>query len=310
MEHTGFQHEALIYEGPDEYLAGTVPFLREALEAGEPALVAVGRFQRETLEGELGEDADGVRFADMEKLGRNPAWIIPFWREFVDEAGGRPARGIGEPVWAARSPAALEECRRHEALLNVAFAPGQPWSLLCPYDAASLDAEIVAKVPCSHPHVHREGDVEQSSSFNPKPDTFAGELPPPAATPEELAFGVAELGEVRRRVAAAAEAAGLDPLAAADLVTATSELAANSVMHGGGSGRLRLWHEDSRLLAEVEDRGRIEEPLVGRLRPSISQEGGRGLWLANQLCDLVQIRSDERGTTVRLHLLDREGAFV
>ena len=50
MKHPGFQHEALIYEGPDEYLAGTAPFLRAALEAGEPALVAVGRFQRETLE--------------------------------------------------------------------------------------------------------------------------------------------------------------------------------------------------------------------------------------------------------------------
>ena len=74
--------------------------------------------------------------------------------------------------------------------------------------------------------------------------------------------------------------------------------------------RLRLWEEDERLLVEVEDRGRIEEPLVGRIRPDVNQEGGRGLWLANQLCDLVQIRSGEAGTTVRLHLLVREAAFV
>jgi anti-sigma regulatory factor (Ser/Thr protein kinase) len=309
MQHVGFQHEALIYEGPDDYLQGTVPFLQAGLEAGELTMVAVGRSQREMLEGELGQ-TDDVRFADMEKLGRNPAWIIPFWREFVDEARGRPARGIGEPVWAARSSAALDECQRHEALLNVAFAPGASWSLLCPYDAGSLGDEVLEIVACSHPHVHREGQVEKSPAFESCPDTFAGELPPPAATPETLAFGVAELGEVRNRVAAAAEAIGMDALAVADLVTATSELAANSVMHGGGSGTLRLWHEDSRLLAEVEDRGRIEEPLVGRLRPNISQEGGRGLWLANQLCDLVQIRSGEQGTTVRLHLLDREGAFV
>jgi anti-sigma regulatory factor (Ser/Thr protein kinase) len=309
MKHDGFQHEALIYEGPDEYLAGTVPFLRAALEAGEPALVAVGRSQREMLEAEL-DGADGVLFADMEKLGRNPAWIIPFWREFVDEAGGRSVRGIGEPVWATRSPAALDECQRHEALLNLAFAPEPSWSLLCPYDAGFLGEEALEIVACCHPHVQREGQVEKSDSFDSSPDTFAGKLPPPATTPETLAFGVSELGEVRNRVARAAEAAGMDSLAIADLVTATSELAANSVMHGGGSGILRLWHEDSRLLAEVEDRGRIEEPLVGRLRPSISQEGGRGLWLANQLCDLVQIRSGEQGTTVRLHLLDREGAFV
>jgi anti-sigma regulatory factor (Ser/Thr protein kinase) len=201
-------------------------------------------------------------------------------------------------------------CQRHEALLNLAFAPGSSWSLLCPYDAGSLGDEIIEKVASSHPHLCQEGRREKSAVFDPEPDCFAGELPPPAATPETLAFGLEELGEVRRRVTAAAEAAGMDAMAIADLVTATSELAANSVMHGGGSGTLRLWHEEGRLLAEVEDRGRIEEPLVGRLRPDISQEGGRGLWLANQLCDLVQIRSGDAGTTVRLHLLERQAAFV
>jgi len=121
---------------------------------------------------------------------------------------------------------------------------------------------------------------------------------------------MAELGEVRRRVAAAAERAGMGPAEVTDLVTATSELAANSVVHGGGSGTLRLWREEERLLAEVEDRGRIEQPLVGRLRPNLYQEGGRGLWLANKLCDLVQIRSGDAGTTVRLHSLVREVCFV
>lgn len=302
MKHAGFQHEALIYKGPDDYLEGTIPFLRAAVEAGEPTMVAVGESQRELLEAELGEAGEGIRFADMERLGRNPAWIIPFWREFVDEARGRSARGIGEAVWAARTEAALEECRRHEALLNLAFAPEPAWSLLCPYDAASLDHGIIEKVACSHPHIHRDGRREESYLFEPAPDCFAGELPPPASAPEEVAFGLTQLGEVRNRVAAAAEAAGMDSLAIADLVTATSELAANSVMHGGGTGRLRLWSEEGRLLAEVEDRGQIEEPLVGRLRPDVSQEGGRGLWLANQLCDLVQIRSLPQGSVVRLHM--------
>lgn len=302
MNQLGFQHEALVYEGDDEYLAGTVPFLRDGLDAGEPALVAVGPAQTALLEGELGKDAERVRFVDMQALGRNPASIIPFWREFVEENGSRSVRGIGEPVWAARSPAALEECRRHESLLNVAFAPGTPWSLLCPYDAGSLREDVLEKVAFSHRHVCHEGRCEESASFEPEPDCFAGELPPPAPTPDTFAFDLTELSEVRRRVAAAAERAGIDPREVADLVTAASELAANSVMHGGGSGTLRLWRENGSLLTEVEDRGRIEEPLVGRLRPGIAQEGGRGLWLANQLCDLVQIRSGAAGTTVRLHV--------
>jgi len=310
MKHSGFQHQALIYEGADEYLAGTVPFLRGALEAGEPALVVVGREQTELLEGELGDDAERVRFLPMDQVGRNPARIIPLWQDFLDENRGSSVRGIGEPVWVARSPAALEECRRHESLLNVAFASGPTWSLLCPYDAGSLPDEALEKVWHSHRQVLREGRIEESAAFECDLDCFQGDLPPPAAPPETLTFGLGELPEVRARVAAAAERAGMEPVAVADLVTATSELAANSITHGGGVGILRLWIEDGRLLAEVEDRGRIEEPLVGRLRPGITQDGGRGLWLANQLCDLVQIRSGEQGTVVRLHLVGRERAFV
>jgi anti-sigma regulatory factor (Ser/Thr protein kinase) len=310
IEQSGFQHRALIYEGADEYLAGTVPFLRGALEAEEPALVVVGREQTELLEGELGDDAERVRFLPMDEVGRNPARIIPLWRDFLDANGDRPVRGIGEPVWVARSPAALEECQCHESLLNVAFASGQAWSLLCPYDAGSLPDEALEKVGQSHRQVLWEGRVEESTTFESDLDCFKGDLPPPAAPPETLAFGLGELPEVRARVTAAAERAGMEPVAVADLVTATSELAANSIAHGGGTGVLRLWIDDGRLLAEVEDRGRIEEPLVGRLRPGITQEGGRGLWLANQLCDLVQIRSGEWGTVVRLHLLGRERAFV
>ena len=42
--------------------------------------------------------------------------------------------------------------------------------------------------------------------------------------------------------------------------------------------------------------------LAGRVLPSIHLPGGRGLRIANQLCDLVQIRSTPEGTTVRLHM--------
>jgi anti-sigma regulatory factor (Ser/Thr protein kinase) len=311
MEQRVFRHQALIYEGPDEYLAGTMPFVHEALIAGEPLLVAVAEDKGELIAAELGPDADRVLFLDMQKVGRNPASIIPLWRDFVDDHHGLPVRGIGEPAWAARSEAALEECHCHEGLLNVAFAPGSAWSLLCPYDAESLGEEVLERVDLSHAHVSRRGRTVESERFEVKPDCLAGELPPPRSRPDVFSFGIAELGEVRRRVAAAGERAGLDPGGVADLVTAASELAANSVMHGGGNGTLRIWCEGDHLLTEVEDRGRIDEPLVGRLRPTISQEGGRGLWLANQLCDLVQVRSSGGGgTKVRLHVLAREGALV
>jgi len=311
MEHAGFQHEALIYEGPDEYLEGTLPFITGALEAGEPALVAVGAAQAELLEDALAEEAKRVRFLDMEEAGRNPAQIISLWREFITEAGGRSARGIGEPVWADRDVAALDECQRHETLLNVAFAPEPAWSLLCPYDAGSLDDEVLEKVDRSHSHVIRRGRREESASFDPDADCFAGDLPAPRERPEVHRFGLSDLAEVRTHVAAAAERAGMDPGGVADLVTAASELAANSVIHGSGTGTLRLWRDGDSLLTEVENRGaQIKDPLVGRLRPGIAQEGGRGLWIANQLCDLVQIRSGDSGTTVRLHMVARAHALA
>jgi len=308
MKHAGFQHQALIYEGPGEYLAGTVPFLKAALEAGEPALVVVGRPQAELLRGALGRDSRRVEFAAMEEVGHNPAALFPLWRDFVEAGGGRPVRGISEAFLPERGAAGLEECHRSEGLLNVAFAEGTRWSLLCPYDACALGDQMLERAANAHCFISREGRTERSAAFDPAPDCLAGALSPPAGSPEALPFGLSELSQVRARVTAAAEQAGMDRRGVADLVTAVSELAANSVMHGGGSGTLRIWCENGALLAEVTDRGLIEEPLVGRLRPDISQEGGRGLWLANQLCDLVQIRSGAEGTVVRLHTLAGRGS--
>ena len=87
-----------------------------------------------------------------------------------------------------------------------------------------------------------------------------------------------------------------------ECVLAVSEIATNSVLYGGARGILRTWIDDGRLVYEISDRGRILEPMIGRVRPTAGQIGGRGLWLANQLADLVQVRSTGRGTVVRLHI--------
>src|SRR3954470_10413905 len=100
MDKRGFEHEALFYAGEEEFLAGTLPFIREAVAADEPIMVAVDRPKIDLLKRHLNGEGDRVLFADMRELGRNPALIIPAWRDFVDEStsGGRASRGIGEPV--------------------------------------------------------------------------------------------------------------------------------------------------------------------------------------------------------------------
>ncbi|MET0557236.1 MAG: sensor histidine kinase [Solirubrobacterales bacterium] len=301
MTAHGFRHEALIYVDEDEFLAGTLPFVREGIGAGEALLVAVGPEKQTLLEAALGADADAVRFSDMRACGRNPARLIPFWRDFLDATDERPARGVGEPIWPGRTPAEIDECRRHESLLNVAFEGAGEWALLCPYDGTALDDEVLAAVDCSHRRVRRLGAGAASERFADAPDCFRGGLAACPADTETFTFRVDGLRDVRRRVAHAASAAGLPVGAAADLVAATSEVAANSVTHGGGCGRLRFWPAGRGLVVEIADRGRLREPLVGHVRPTPPQQRGRGLWLANQLCDLVQIRSNPAGTVVRLH---------
>lgn len=297
---SGFRHEALIYSDPDQFLAATVPFLSGALEAGEAAVVAVSERNTELLRAELGADAEEVGFVAMEELGRNPARLIPFWRDLADERAGRPARGIGEPLWPGRDAAEVDECQRHESLLDLAFSPGPSWSLLCPYDGTALPDEVLVAVARSHRSIAHDGAREASSSYLAAADCFAGELPRHPIGADVLAYDRSRLSAVRRHVERVAQWAGIAYPRTADLVAAASELAANSIAHGGGAGTLRSWREGDRLLIEFEDRGKIEEPLAGRRRPALTQQGGRGLWLANQLCDLVQIRSSELGTTVRL----------
>jgi anti-sigma regulatory factor (Ser/Thr protein kinase) len=94
----------------------------------------------------------------------------------------------------------------------------------------------------------------------------------------------------------------LGPARTADLVLAVSEVAANSVLHGGGVGVARVWHDPAGIVCEVSDIGCIDEPLAGRRRPTPVQADGRGLWIVNQVCDLVQVRAFPGGSTVRLHM--------
>ena len=302
-----FHHEALFYDGDEGFLAGTLPFVRDAVWAGEPVLVAVSKARADALKHELGGDAEAVHFADMAELGRNPACIIPAWHDFLQAhgAGARALRGIGEPVWHGRSEAELTECHRHESLLNLAFEHTPAFWLLCPYDKQALPDDVLDEALRTHPYVADRGETRRNEAYlSPEhaPGPFDGELPPPAESPAELTFRRERLRAVRAFVTEWSGRRGLPEGRTADLVLAVNELATNSVLHAGGGGTLRLWQENGALLAEVRDQGRLDEPLLGRARPTPDQSSGRGLWLVNNLCDLVQMRTLPSGTVVRLHM--------
>jgi anti-sigma regulatory factor (Ser/Thr protein kinase) len=127
-------------------------------------------------------------------------------------------------------------------------------------------------------------------------------IPLPPAAARRLEFGLDDLHQLRVEVAATATAAGLGEGRVSDLVVAASELAANSVLHGGGRGLATIWGDHGATYVEVADAGTITDPNVGRDLPDPSQEHGRGLYIANQLCDKVSIESGASGTRVRLRM--------
>jgi anti-sigma regulatory factor (Ser/Thr protein kinase) len=298
-----FRHEAWFYAGVAEFLSAAVPFVRDGVEAGEAVMVATSAAKIEALRAELGADADAVTFADLAVLGRNPARIIEAWHEFIAAAAvaGVFTRGIGEPAYAERTAAELDECAQHESLLNEALAGTSCW-LACPYDITSLDAAVLDTACVNHPIVVHNAKHHVSDVYlAPTVASFGSPLPPPPDDAYSFEFRLQELRCVRERVVRDARACGFDDNRAIELAIAASEIATNSIVHGGGRGTFVTWHEDRSLHCEFRDRGHIENLLVGRLRPTGGASGGYGVWLANCLCDLVQIRTGEQGTVVRLH---------
>jgi anti-sigma regulatory factor (Ser/Thr protein kinase) len=290
----GWHHEAVLYDGPASYLERLLPFVREGLERDEPVMAVVGADRGRLLQRALGEDATRVRLVDMHDVGRNPARMIPEWQSFLELAGERPARGVGEPVWPGRSADELQECRLHEALLNVAFADARDFRLLCLYDRRLPEAALTCARE-THPLVD-EGAGSCASTC------FQAALPAPSlsvvpGSARRITFDGQALGDVRRAVADEARTLQFGERQRDAAVLAVNELAANSVRHGGGRGEVHVWSDRDELVCEVRDAGAIADRLVGRRRPTLEQLGGRGLWMVNQLCDLVQIRTPPEAPT-------------
>ena len=128
---------------------------------------------------------------------------------------------------------------------------------------------------------------------------FGADLPQPQVG-DVSSYTFTDVADVRMIVTRHAADAAIDSGRTQDLAAAVTELATNSVRYGGGHGTLRTWREADALVCEVADQGQIKDPLVGRRMPPLTAEGGRGVWLVNQLADLVQLRSTSEGTTVRI----------
>ncbi|MGW3205237.1 anti-sigma factor RsbA family regulatory protein [Streptomyces sp. NPDC001135] len=303
-----FVHPALFYGDTEEYLAGTVPFVRDALAAGAPVAVAVPGDNLRLVRDALGADGAAVRFLDMREAGRNPGRIIPgVLRAFADaHPSGRRVHIIGEPVWPGRSPAEYPACVQHEALINAAFQ-GREVTILCPYDTAGLDERALADAHATHPVVIRAGAQERSEAYDPG-GAVARYNEPLRPAPGDgtdvftTAFDEDSLSAVRHLATEHGARLGLAGLGLENLALITAELTTNSVVHGGGTGGLTVWAEGGYVLCEVRDKGRLADPLAGRRPASRDQRGGRGLLLVNLVADLVRVHTGPAGTVIRCYV--------
>lgn len=281
----GFRHEAFVYASDADFVRHAATFVHEGLAAGDNIVAVLPPWRIAILREALGAAGEQVTFVDMTVAGGNPARLIPLWRDVVDQHRGCPVRGLGEPAFAGRTAAEYDEAVLHEELLDVAFAGAGSFRLHCPYDAS----------------VGIDPTVTHSGAKALAEKTFRMPLSDVPELAERLEFKLADLGHVRHSVSARASSYGVPLDRIEDLSLALHEICTNSVRFGGGHGELSMWVAEGALICDVTDDGRIDDLLVGRVMPPLEGPGGRGIWLANQLCDLVQLRSGEDFTQVRLH---------
>jgi anti-sigma regulatory factor (Ser/Thr protein kinase) len=126
-------------------------------------------------------------------------------------------------------------------------------------------------------------------------------LPAPPPDAQVLEYQTS-LREIRQLVAGYSAGLGMDAERITNLVIAVGEITANTLRHTAAGGTFWVWHTGGEVICQVKDEGCIADPLAGRWRRS-PEEPGHGLWVVNQVCDLVEIRSSEAaGTVIRLHM--------
>ncbi|GAA4943351.1 ATP-binding protein [Actinoplanes utahensis] len=117
-------------------------------------------------------------------------------------------------------------------------------------------------------------------------------------------FGPDDITLLRHEATGLLVAAGLAGDRLDGYVLALNEVITNVVLHAGGQGRIVLKIEDGSMWCVVTDSGPgIPGAYLDGVRtPETFQVGGRGLWLAHQLCDEVTTATGPIGTSIGLRI--------
>ncbi|MGN6131676.1 MAG: anti-sigma factor RsbA family regulatory protein [Nocardioidaceae bacterium] len=299
-------HSAMIYRGTDEFVSGVSRFVREGIGAGDRVLVLAPAEKLHRLERELGVGAGMVDLHDADDAYRPQARAIQMAMTYLDEQPARRTRLVAEQRLTERNDVELAAYVRQEAAANALYQ-SFPVGMLCPYDADTVPGQVLTACRKTHGGL-LEGDRLLPNAEYVEPRTYLTESFTASATPPSADVFTCEtvddLATARQLVQGEAVKAQLGWDTTGDLVLAVNEVLTNAITHGRPPARLSVYRDGPALACHVHDLGHgLTDPLVGYFPPPQEPTSGRGLWLARQLCDSVEIGTDDSGSHVRLLML-------
>lgn len=304
---TGLVHRAVAYRTPEHHAEVLRGPLSDALEHNQRAFVVVEPRCRAELERTLGHSA-GIEFHEPERVHTAPPFTVAGrWgraaRDAVTGGAGRIC-AVGQPLELPGTDPAY--WTRLDLALTHAMQD-LPVTLLCSF--ADTDGAR-ADVGQLHDELLVDGDRLPSRWRRDEHELLAeNPQPPPADLGEPLFTVPVDLGglaRMRRLVERQARLTGFGPHRVADLVLAVNELVSNGIEHGSGRPTLRAWRTPGALVAEMSDPDACRLTFPGLAAPPVAGARGRGLWLASELTDVLQVWTSEddpgqvHGTVVRV----------
>lgn len=299
--HELFRHEAMPYDGRPSFVPTTVSIVRDGLERDERVIILAVAEKIDGLREELGDESEDVTFVPTDEHGRNPCRITTMLHSFQSAGDGRHSLAVNESVVVGRPPAAQVEARYADSVLNDSSLRTWPLSVVCLFDTATLDRANLESMYEGHPVVR---GLDHNPGYRPElaATMYATPLDPAPAEAVRMSVTGTGLTGTRNFVRENCSAFGIGADRTDDLVLAANEVVTNSLRYGGGRAALTMWTQTGAAVCDVADRGHLRDPLAGRIAPPAAATRGRGLWLANHLCDLVQVRSSPGRTMVRMFI--------
>lgn len=303
--HTGYFHEAIVFDSDEHLLAVVLPFLLGGVEAGEPAVVGFGQRNADLVRRALPPDS-GVTFLPGGDVYARPTAAIRSYRQLLASYvadGAQQIRIVGE-LPAAALGSTWDWWARYESAINHAYDDFPLWSM-CAYDTRIAPDQVLKDVARTHPRVALPDGTHLPTGVYTEPRSYLTEPRPMLLDPVQRSAPMVELTDptpAQARAAVYAADRGQLPVDdVEDLVVAVSETVTNALRHGRPPVRMSLWSADDRIVVTVNDAGEgPADPFAGLLPATSGSPGGLGLWISYQSCNHVAMHRGPDGFTLRL----------